>query len=242
MKFKLVILTTLFFQVSIAQFTNIDVVAKLKTETIDDIISVTATATNTTEVYKSLQYTITVFRTDANNNVTKNNQEGRFTLEANETKKLSQGSISVEDSNKIVLLLLLYEDDKVIGKDRLAFNEEIDQKSKTAVEDTSSDDGIELKGIVIEETKTKPGRDFYEFFYASYTLNQINGNKVVGVYEKLSFGRSTIIQVKIEDNIIHECIGKPDLEYLEQMSKISIRKVYKYFKDLKKQKNDIFQY
>jgi hypothetical protein len=48
--------------------------------------------------------------------------------------------------------------------------------------------------------------------------------------------------VKIEDNIIHEFIGKPDLEYLEQMSKVAIRKVYKHFKDLKKQKKDIFQY
>jgi hypothetical protein len=242
MKFKLVILTTLFFQVSIAQFTNTDVVAKLKTETIDDIISVVGTVTNTTEVYKSLQYTISVFRTDADNNVSKNNQEGRFTLEANESKELSRGSISVEESDKIVLLLLIYEEDKIIGKDRLALNEENNQKPKKTEEDISSDDGIELKGIVIEETKTKPGRDFYEFFYALYTLNQINGNKVVGVYEKLSFGRSTIIQVKIEDNVIHEFIGKPDLEYLEQMSKIAIRKVYKYFKDLKKQKNDIFQY
>ncbi|PKV52540.1 Curli assembly protein CsgE [Aquimarina sp. MAR_2010_214] len=242
MKLKLVILATLFFQVSIAQFTNTDVVAKIKTVTIDDVISVVATATNTTEVHKSLQYTISVFRTDVDNNISKTNQEGRFTLEANENKELSRGSISVDESDKIVLLLLIYEEDKIIGKDRLAFNEKNNQEPKKAEEDISSDDGIELKGIVIEETKTKPGRDFYEFFYASYTLNQINGNKVVGVYEKLSFGRSTIIQVKIEDNVIHEFIGKPDLEYLEQMSKIAIRKVYKYFKDLKKQKNDIFQY
>ncbi|OED36119.1 hypothetical protein AB832_05795 [Flavobacteriaceae bacterium (ex Bugula neritina AB1)] len=73
-------------------------------------------------------------------------------------------------------------------------------------------------------------------------MNRINGIKVVGVYEKLSFGRSTIIQVKIEDNLIHEFLGKPDMEYLEQMSKTAIRKVYKYFQNLKKQKNSIFQY
>lgn len=242
MKYTLVILVILFSQISIAQYTNTDVIAKIKTEGIDGSISVISVATNTTEVYKSLQYTITAFKTDANNNTSKSNHEGRFTLEANESKELTKASLNLEEGYKIVVLLLIYEDEKIIGKDRLEFNEEKTTKKQERLEEDVSDDGIELKGIVIEETKTKPGKDFYDFFYTSYALNQINGSKVVGVYEKLSFGRSTIIQVKVEDNIIHEFIGKPDLEYLEQMSKIAIRRVYKYFKDLKKQKKDIFQY
>ncbi len=241
MKPKLILLLALVFQVSTAQFTNTDVVAKIKTEPIDGTISITSTAINTTEVYKSLMYTLTVFKTDAQNNVSKNNQEGRFTLEANETKELSGTSVNIEDPNKIVILLLIYEDDKIVGKDRIAFNEETAAKPEKD-EEEFLEDGIELRGIVVEETKTKPGRDFYEFFYNSYSLNQINGNKVVGIYETLSFGRTTIIQVKIEDNVIHKFIGKPDLEYLEQMSKIAVRKVFKYFKDLKNQKKDIFQY
>ncbi len=241
MKLNLIILLFLFFQVSIAQFTNTDVVAKIKTETVNGTISVICIATNTTEVYKSLRYSVTAFKTDANNIVTKNDQEGRFTLEANESKELSRGIVNITQKDKLAVLLLIYEEDKVIGKYRIGFNEEEHQNNKKE-EEESSDDGIILRGIVVEETKTKPGRDFYEFFYSTYTLAQINGDKVVGVFEKLSFGRSTIIQVKIEDNVIHEFIGKPDLEYLEQMSKVAIRKVYKYFKDLKKQKDDIFQY
>ena len=239
MNFKLVILFLLIFQLSNGQYTNVEVVAKIKAEKIDDIVSVSAEAVNSTEVYKSLKYTFSVFRTDASNNVTKNNQEGRFTLEANEQKKLATTSIGIDESDKIVILLLVYEEETIVGKDRIAFNEVVKKKKEEYVED---DDGIELKGIVIEETKTKPGKDFYEFFYNSYTLNRINGSKIVGVYEKLSFGRSTIIQVKIEDRVIHEFLGKPDIEYLEQMSKTAIRRVYKYFKDLKKQKRDIFQY
>ncbi len=242
MKPKLIIFFILVFHAAIGQqHTNTDVVAKIKSETVDGTISLSATGVNTTEVYKSLKYTFTVFRTNAQNNLSKNNQEGRFTLEENETKELAVTSINVDETDKIVVLLLIYEEEKIIGKDRLAFNEEVKKKS-TQLEEESSDDGIELKGIVVEETKTKPGRDFYEFFYSSYTLNQINGNKIVGIYETLSFGRTTILQVKVEDNVIHQFIGKPDLEYLEQMSKLAIRKVYKYFKDLKKQKNDIFQY
>ncbi|WP_299440058.1 CsgE family curli-type amyloid fiber assembly protein [uncultured Aquimarina sp.] len=239
MNFKLIILFLLIFQLSNGQFTNIEVVAKIKTERIDDIVSVSAEAANSTEVYKSLKYTFSVFRTDSDNNVTKNNQEGRFTLEANEQKNIATTSVGIDESDKIVILLLVYEEETIVGKDRIAFNEVIVKKEE---EEYAEDDGIELKGIVIEETKTKPGKDFYEFFYNLYTLNRINGSKIVGVYEKLSFGRSTIIQVKIEDKVILEFLGKPDIEYLEQMSKNAIRRVYKYFKDLKKQKRDIFQY
>ncbi|WP_299900767.1 CsgE family curli-type amyloid fiber assembly protein [uncultured Aquimarina sp.] len=241
MRFKLAVIFLFIFQFASSQFTNTDVIAKLKTERIDDIISVNAEATNATEVYKSLKYTFSIFRTDTTKTVSKSNQEERFTLEANEQKSLTNTTIGVDEKDKIVMLLLVYEEDKIVGKARIAFNEK-DQKKEKEEEEYVEDDGIVLKGIVIEETKTKPGKDFYDFFYTSYTLNRINGSKIVGVYEKLSFGRSTIIQVKIEDKVIHEFLGKPDIEYLEQMSKVSIRRVYKYFKDLKKQKRDIFQY
>ncbi|MHA7058410.1 CsgE family curli-type amyloid fiber assembly protein [Aquimarina sp. M1] len=239
MKCKLVISFLLVFQFSNAQFTNTEIIAKIKTERIDDIVSISAEATNATEIYKSLRYAFSVFRTNTDNNVSKNNQEGRFTLEANEQKELTTTTVGIDESDKIVILLLIYEEETIVGKDRIAFNEIVKKKNEEILEE---DDGIELKGIVVEETKTKPGKDFYEFFYNSYTLNRINGSKIVGVYETLSFGRSTIIQVKIEDKVIHEFLGKPDIEYLEQMSKVSIRRVYKYFKDLKKQKKDIFQY
>ncbi|MBP2830845.1 hypothetical protein J8281_01490 [Aquimarina sp. U1-2] len=241
MKPTFLLLLILVSQNATAQLTNTEVTAKIKTETVDEMITAVATATNTTKVYKSLRYTLTVFRTDRQNNSTKNIQEARFTLETNETKELARGTISSETPDKIIVLLLVFEDNKIIAKDRLAFNEQT-KKPSNEKDDELSNDGIELKGIVVEDTKTKPGRDFYEFFYNSYSLNQINGNKIVGVYETLSFGRTTILQVKIEDVVIHQFIGKPDLEYLEQMSKIAIRKVFKYFKDLEKQKDDIFQY
>lgn len=240
MNYRFTIVFFIILQCAYAQYVNTDVVAEIKTERIDDLVSINAEATNSSEVYKSLRYTFSVFRTDTDNNVSKNNREERFTLEANEQKKLTTTSIRIDKTDKVIVLLLIYEEEKILGKARVAFNESTKDNTNEAAYE--ADDGIELKGIVVEETKTKPGKDFYEFFYNSYTLNRINGNKIVGVYEKLSFGRSTIIQVKIEEKVIHEFLGKPDIEYLEKMSKIAIRRVFKYFKDLKKQKKDIFQY
>lgn len=213
------------------------VIAKLETSLVDEMIVFKATATNTSEVFKNLRFVFTAFKTDNKGILTKNGQDERFTLEANERKVLSNFAIHKKIKDKLVMLLLIYDDAKIIAKDRVALNE---KKKKAIIYDP--DDGIEIKGIVIEETKTKPGKDFYEFFYNSYNQNQINGSKVVGVYEQLSFGRSTIIQVKIDDQLIHEFLAKPDIEYLEQMSGMAIRKVFKYFKDLKNQKNNFIQY
>ncbi|WP_459211142.1 CsgE family curli-type amyloid fiber assembly protein [Aquimarina rhabdastrellae] len=226
-------------QLGVAQITNKDVVAKFKIKQLDDSYTIISTATNTTEVYKSLKYSLLIVQTAKNTGeVTKTNQEERFTLEANETKELGITTVDKEEKDKIVIVLLIYEEDEIIGKDRIAINE----KKEKPKQEEEQNDGIELKGIVIEETKTKPGRDFYEAFYNAYTFSNINGNKIVGVYETLSFGRSTIIQVKIEDVLIQEFIGKPDQEYLTQMANVTLRKVYKYFKDLKKQEKHIKQY
>ena len=213
------------------------VTAKLETSVVDEMVVFRATVTNSSEVFKSLRYVFTAFKTESNGALTKNEQDERFTLEANERKILSNFAIHRGIKEKLVMLLLIYEDDKIIAKDRVALNE---SKKKAIVYDP--DDGIEIKGIVVEETKTKPGKDFYEFFYNAYNQNQINGSKVVGVFEQLSFGRSTIIQVKIDDQLIHEFLAKPDIEYLEEMSDIAIRKVFIYFKNLKNQKNNIIQY
>ena len=228
-----------------AQSTNKDVVAKINTILLDDGVKLVATATNTTAIYKSLRYNFTVFKTDSLNKLNKEIKKDRFTLKENESVILELVSIQDIKNDKIIILLLIYDEDQIIGKDRIAYNEDLKQKNnaiKERQDETEDNDGLELRGIVTEETKTKPGRDFYEFFFNAYTLNNINGNKIVGVFEKLSFGRTTLIEVKIEEQVIHQCIGKPDLEYLEQMAKTAIRKVSKYFVDQKKIKNDIFQY
>ncbi|RZT00077.1 CsgE family curli-type amyloid fiber assembly protein [Aquimarina brevivitae] len=238
MNLKLIFIFYAVMQLQAQTSTNADIIAKLETSVIDELIIFRATATNASEVYKSLRFVFSAFRTNKNGELIKNNQDERFTIAANEKRELSNFAIHKDIKDKLIVLLLIYDEDQIIAKDRIGLNE----KKKKKIIYQPDDDGIEIKGIVVEETKTKPGKDFYEFFYTAYNQHQINGSKVVGIYEQLSFGRSTIIQVKIDDQVIQEFLAKPDIEYLEQMSKIAIRKVYKYFKDFKNQKNDIIQY
>lgn len=151
-------------------------------------------------------------------------------------------------------MLLVYDlDKKLVGKDRVVINDddsdaefkkrilsEIDLKQNPKKEEKSQDisydsnDGIELKGIVLEETKTKPGRDFYKLFYNLYTRNNINGNKIVKIREVLALGRNTKIEVLVGEDKVFEFFVRPSQDYLTRVNDMAIVKVYQYFKRLEK--------
>ena len=58
---------------------------------------------------------------------------------------------------------------KIIGKDRVVFGED---DSNLGV--VRPKDGLEMIGIVSNETKTKLGNDFYDFFYSAYSKLKLN--------------------------------------------------------------------
>lgn len=230
-------------QLVFAQQTNTVVKARLDVQTQGDAIIFSAIAENLSAMHKSLQYVFTVFQKDEQQNQSKNTQQGRVILESFQQKKMTEKRTALDSSKKYVGLLLIYENEEIIGKDRVEYPVVLKNDTATnAPVKNSSNDGIVLQGIVTEDTKTKAAKDFYDLFYSAYILNQIQGPKVVSVIEKLSLGRNTIMQIKIGDRVLHEFITKPDFDYLEEMSKLSIRKVFEFFQNLKKQKEEIFQY
>ena len=230
------------------EHTNRDVAAKISVGGYGDIAKVVGYAVNNTDVYKSLTYNLTVFRTTfQTENLTKNEQISEFSLEPNQTKELAAFDVNLSTKDKIVILLLIYEDEKIVGVSRVAYNEEgkgktsaeggDDNEKEDVVEEDS--DGIEIRGIVVDETKTKFGRDFYEYFFTLYNNSGINGDRIVKVFEKFGRARSTIIEVSVEDEKVYEFIARPRDEYLQTMAQNSLRLVFRQFKSLEKQQEYI---
>jgi hypothetical protein len=237
---------------------NEDVEAKIVLDKNNEFIKITGTAFNKTELNKSLRYRLSVIKTNPeNSNRSKNDQNGRIVLNPNEKKELSTTTINTNEKDKIILLLLIYNlDDKIIGQDRVVLNESPDaiaskQKIIKVLEtkaqesqdvDSRSRDGVELSGIVVEDTKTKPGRDFYKLFYALYSRNNINGSKVVTIKEVLAIGSNTKIEVIVGDQIIFSFFVRPRNNYLVEMNDLAITKVYVHFKTLEKESKTIKRY
>lgn len=227
-------------QVVSSQIEYKEVKAKLEVEKIENMLSVTGTVENLKTEFKNISFKLSVFKTNkSNSNNSKNAQDGRVTLEPIQKVALSKTMVNVGSEDQIILLLLIYdENNAIIGKDRIVIGE--DKKSKTGA--LKPKDGLEMIGIVSNDTKTKLGSDFYDFFYSEFSKLKINSNKIVTVQEELTFGRTTRILVNVDGEIVNEFITRPDEDFLKYMAETSSAKVFKYFKDIEKQNKSIFQY
>lgn len=198
--------------VSWSQETNTTIVAEITTQSLGEFLKVEATASSKTEIIKSIRYVLYVFKEDANKNVSRTEQGDRLVLQPNEKKTLSVSSFNKNDKDKLTVMLLLYdEEDKLIGRARrVVLNDGSKEPGNAKKEVLQTEDDIYsglLRGIITEETKTKPGRDFYIEFSSLYRLQQINGIEVVKVLERFSFGRNTIMEVKVANTVVHRFLS-----------------------------------
>jgi len=139
------------------------------------------------------------------------------------------------------MLLIYDEDDNIIASSRVIFNEGIEEK-EAAVEESLPRYELELTGLVVEETLTKNGRDFYDKFYFYYSYNEIKGDEVVLIDEMFTFRTRTKIIVKIGEEEIISFFGSSNDEYIDEMAKVTVQKVYQYFETKKKEKLYITRY
>jgi len=234
-----------------AQHYNKEVEASIDLQIVDNsYFKVVGSAYNKTEINKSLRYVLSVIKSnERNSNSSNNKQEGRFVLEPGIKKNLSETSINVFEDDRTIILLLIYDDDKIIGKDRKVLNgvegeEDLVKETSTENQDVkeSQEDGFILRGMVIENTKTKAGGDFYDLFYSSYLSKNINGEKIVKVEEKLAIANNTQIQVVVGDDVVMQFIMNPRNQYLHAMVDQTIYRVNLYFQRLRNQKNQIIRY
>lgn len=230
-----------FVHFSFGQITNTNIVADLNVETSSNVSALSAKVKNTTDLYYSLRYVFSVIIYDSDNNISKQSKENLFALDPYQARTLYESTINNEANDKIIILFLVYDDeDKLVAKSRVVLNENESGNNKT--EEKKENSGFQISGIVVEDTKTKSGKDYYDKFYFLYNYLNLKGNEVVKINETFSFRRTTRIIVSVGDEIVHEFFAYPKEEYIEEMAKLSIQRVYKYFESKKKQKLYISQY
>jgi len=229
-----------------AQIYNTRVAAEIFLEQNTEFISVTGFAYNKTEINHSLRYVLSVISKDPETlDRVKNDQAGRFVLNPGEKRELAKTTLNAEDTIPTILLLLVYDlDENLLGKDRIVLNDDSEVKSVVIPPEEANDvmerfaksDGVELRGIVLEDTKTKPGRDFYSMYYSAYMANNINGPKIVSINEELTIGNNTRIELYIGDDLIMAFFVQPKNDYMKAMSYEAIKRTIAYFERLKNDK------
>lgn len=233
-----------------AQYYNKEYVGKILIKKESEFFTFAATAENVTPSDVNLKYDFSLYQADSLNNVTRSNQSDRFFLKGNEKKILSTVTVNYNTEGKITLVLMLYDsDNKPVGQDRIELSSEkgyqeiisdrLSQKEKAANADQAKpQDGFYMNGLVVENTLTKAGRDFYRYFYSEYYNRGIQTTKNIIIEEVPGRMRTTRISVKIDNRIIWQFFSQPKKSFLQNMASTALNRSIAYLQQLQKQKDN----
>ena len=233
-----------------AQFYNKEYVAKIYIKQDSEFYTFTGTAENLTPSDVNLQYDFSLYQKDDNGNINRANQADRFFLKANEKIIVSSVTVNYNATGQITLVLMLYDEDgKPVGQDRIELSpkngmqqvikDQLSPQEEAASRDQAPpQDGYIMDGLVIENTLTKAGRDFYKYFYSDYYNRGIRTKKNIVIKEVPGKMRSTRISVKIDDRVLWQFFSQPKKSFLKTMATTALDRCISYLQQLQKQRDN----
>tara|TARA_Y100000815_G_scaffold274771_1_gene309962 strand:+ start:7038 stop:7829 length:792 start_codon:yes stop_codon:yes gene_type:complete len=245
---------------SYSQLLNKEIKAEIRINDSGEFIEFTALAENLTLADRSLQYEFSTFTKDENGNTTKNSQDNRFVLEGQNIKELSKVTVNKVEGKRMIILLIINDiDGKPLGQDRIVLNDDSGDDDNTIVIKKNTDeqpgtgqynnqdmakpqDGYFMEGLVVENSITKMGRDFYTLFYSKYYLSGLKSGKDIIIEEQPARGRVTRISVKVENQLVWQFFSNPSRDYLKQQAEVSFNKVLARLQQISKTQESITRY
>ncbi|MGE8552757.1 MAG: curli-like amyloid fiber formation chaperone CsgH [Chryseobacterium jejuense] len=227
-------LNTFFVFLSIMTYGQEDkkVTARIESTTLENQIRIKAVVVNNTAVYKELNYLLIYIKKGNGGNLSNNQQNGKFSVNPNQVKILSEISVNLEPKDALKAFLYIRDEESkaLVAKDSLELNSDLFKKKTAKAED---DAVYELKGLTIDETKTKVGKDFYDMFYIQYSQLPDKSNSAVTISELPLRGTSGQINIQMDDKIIYSFMTNPGEDYLKEQLASSL----KYIKEFTAKKN-----
>lgn len=233
-KFILLLFCVLFSTISIAQ-ENRDslIVAKIDVVQSENTLTFRPMVQNKGAYHYELNYLLLVKKSDENKNLSINQQKGKFTLQPNAIESLSNTTINQTSKQKVTAILFIRDEvaNKLITKDSV----QIITKELRPVKESSL---IVMRGIVVDESKTKMGRDYYDAFYSTYNQYPSKFDFIINISELPHRGLSSIIQVKVDQDLIFEFFTNPDEEFIKEQVSVTFQRLISYANSRGKLKNE----
>lgn len=201
------------------------IVARIEMVQGENLITFRPTVENKGNYHYELDYLLLVKKREENKNLSINQQRGRFTLEPREIKSLSVTTINQEKNQHITATLFIRDEveNKLITKDSIVF-----ESAKNTPPSPRETAISIMSGIVVDDTKTKIGRDFYDVFYSTYNQYPKKFEFIIQVIEMPYRGLSSIIQIKVDQDIINEFFANPNEGYLKEQTSFTFRRLTAY--------------
>ena len=187
----------------------------------------TAQAQNTTANELIINYDFILSGTDNNNNAVSNNQDGQAKIGTEENKTLVSVRIALEGLKEFEAVLLLYYEDILMDADTLAYSaekqqqepeEQFEEDISQEVDYEGQESGFEFGGFVIDNTRTRAGRELYDLFYSKWEAPAGAGDFFIKLEEFPGRGRITRLVAWLDDDKIVEANLQPNYDYLEELA------------------------
>ena len=106
--------------------------------------------------------------------------------------------------------------------------EKLKQQQK---EQTKKDAEIEIDGLLVNNTKTKNGNDFYELFFRDWIAPVNARNYTISINEKPYRITTTMIEIKINETVVFQSFLQPRIDIIEGIAQQSIARTRTYLEN-----------
>ena len=90
---------------------------------------------------------------------------------------------------------------------------------------------MEIDGMVLDETRSKVGRDFYDVFYTNWQQPPDTHNFSIRISEQPSPSLGTIIYVEVNDRETFRMRLQPRYDFIQQAGRYAVRQTYSYLQN-----------
>jgi hypothetical protein len=90
---------------------------------------------------------------------------------------------------------------------------------------------MEIDGMVLDETRSKVGRDFYDVFYTNWQQPPDTHNFSIRISEQPSPSLGTIIYVEVNDTETFRMRLQPRYDFIQQAGRYAVRQTYSYLQN-----------
>lgn len=105
--------------------------------------------------------------------------------------------------------------------------------------DESSILDLEIDAMVMDETMTKVGRDFYDMFYSAWVPPKGIKNYTITIKEMVLPGMANEISIFVNESIVFKQRVQPRYDLLEQMSQYGIYETTRFLSRYQQMKNQL---
>lgn len=197
----------------------------IKLQTVKDSTLLKAMLANESGIQLPLRYELSFEKEGKKVQLSANN----FVALAQQTIVLDQQTLSLKTNDNYKLKVGIYYKhsliaiDSIVSENALTISnapkiKEASIKTYSKTKPTKPTSELEIDGLIIDETRSKVGRDFYDLFYSKWTAPTNAKDFIITIKELPSRGRMTRISLLINDNQLFTRVLQPRHDIIEALA------------------------